>query len=182
MTWLSNHGTYLAGQEAIDTLDLLAIEMERKWGSDRLRLLVTEELRHKFDRQRWKTNQAIWTGELADVQRETKRMQNAWKVLDRYAEIHASPLNPAVWEVSLEDGSVAQIVQDSSVAGLQAAANARLGRKAAVYTLEEVGRLLSKFPSLWQAKEIFPGSTVTKVRQSVSDPLNSIDDRSPVNP
>jgi hypothetical protein len=171
MTWMSSPGTYLAGQEAIDTLDLVAIECERKWGADRLRLLVTEELRTKFDSQRLKTNQAIWTGELADVIRETRRMQTAWQTLDRYAEINASPLNLAVWEVALEDGSVAQIVRDSSQASLLAAQEAIAGRKVAVYTLEEVGRLLSRFPSLHQTKISFPGSTVTSQRMSIRDPL-----------
>ncbi len=171
MTWLAEQGTYLAGQEAVDTLDLVAIEMERKYGADRLRCLVPEELRTKFDRQRKLTNDAITHGELADVLRETKRMQTAWKALDAVAsENPANALPATVWEVSLEDGSVAQIVRESSQAGLQAALNAQQGRQCAVYTLEEVGRLLSKFPSLYETKRVFPGATVTKVRQSIADP------------
>lgn len=173
MTWSATQGGYLAGQEAIDSLDLIAISMERKFGADRLRLLIPEELRTKFDKQRKLTNDAITSGELADVQRECARMQNAWRAADAVASQNpASALPATVWEVPLEDGSVAQIVRESELAGLQAAWNVQAGRKCAVYTLEEVGRLLSKFTTLYEAKHVFPGAVVTAVRQSVTDPLN----------
>lgn len=175
-TWNDNPGTYLAGQEAVDTLDLVAIDMERKWGAGRLRLLIPEDLRTRFDRQRLLTNEAILNGKLEDVRRETRRMITAWKAADQAAESDPAVkrLPEAVWEISLEDGSVAQIVRDSSVAGLQAAQEAISGRKVAVYTLEEVGRLLSRFPSLYQTKAAFPGATVTKIRTSVTDPLDGV--------
>jgi hypothetical protein len=176
MTWMAEPGTYLTGQEAIDTLDLLALTMERKWGADRLRLLVPEELRTKFDRQRLLTNQAIWSGELEDVTRETRRMATAWRALDAAADKDAANhLPPVVWEVPLEDGSVAQIVRDASQASQQAALMAQSGRKVSVYSLAEVGRLLSKFPTLCQTLATFPGSTITAVRQSVADPLNNME-------
>jgi hypothetical protein len=58
-TWADTPGTYIAGRANIDGADAVAIEMERKWGCDRLRLLVSTELREKFDRQRFLLNQAI---------------------------------------------------------------------------------------------------------------------------
>ena len=42
----------LAGQEAIDDVHMVAVDMERKWGRGRLRLLVDADLREKFDRHR----------------------------------------------------------------------------------------------------------------------------------
>ncbi len=100
-------------------------------------------------------------------------MQTAWMALDKVASQNpANFLPPTVWEVPLEDGSVAQIVRESEQAGLAAALAVQQGRQCAVYTLEEVGRLLSKFPSLYETKRAFPGSTVTAVRQSVTDPWN----------
>jgi hypothetical protein len=174
MTWQNSYGTNLAGQEAVDSLDLVAIQMERKWGADRLRLLVSEELRAKFDRQRKLTNDAIMAGDLAALQRETKRMITAWRALDTAADQDPANRLPAtVWEVPLEDGSVAQLVRETEMAGLQAARERAAGRQVAVYTLEEVGRLLSKFPTLYAAKHVFPGATVTCIRQSVTDPLNN---------
>ena len=43
----------------IDGVDQVALEMERKWGVGRLRLLVSDFLRDKFDAQRDKFYAAI---------------------------------------------------------------------------------------------------------------------------
>ena len=39
-SWAQTHGTYIAGQAAIDGADHAAVMMEAKWGAGRLRLLV----------------------------------------------------------------------------------------------------------------------------------------------
>lgn len=172
-TWLASHGTYLAGQEAIDTLDLVALEMERRYGADRLRLLVTSELRQKFDRQRYLTNQATWNGKLEDVRRETARMASAWRALDKAAtEAGKDQLKPEVWEIALEDGGVAAIVRSANDVGLVA----REGRALQIYTLDEIARLIVKFPALSRAKAVFPGAVVTGIRQHINDPLHAIEE------
>ena len=91
--WQQSAGMFIAGQEHVDEMDLTVIEMERKWGVDRLRLLVGVELREKFDRQRYLTNQAIWFGDLESVKRETARMVKAYQALDRAATclLYTSP-------------------------------------------------------------------------------------------
>jgi hypothetical protein len=170
-SWARTNGTYIAGRSYIDGVDETASEMEAKWGADRLRLLVPADLREKFDRQRYLVNQAIWHGELEDVRRETGRMVNAWLALDRVAtEAGKQPLPPAVWEIALADGSVAAIVPDHARAAM---VNGE-GRHVAVYTLDEISRLLSNYPEVAKAKLVFPGATVTEVRRSVSDPLSEI--------
>jgi len=171
-SWARTHGTYIAGRAYIDGADETACEMESKWGVDRLRLLVRPELREKFDRQRYLLNQAIWHGDLEGVRREAGRMVNAWQALDRAAVAAGKqPLAPTVWEVPLADGSVAAIVPDATHGR---AVNAE-GRQVAVYTLEEIGRLLTAFPQLAQPKLTFPGATISEIRpRSVEDPLNDI--------
>ena len=47
----------------IDGLDQVAVEMERKWGVGRLRLLVSDLLRAKFDAQKDKLDAAIATNQ-----------------------------------------------------------------------------------------------------------------------
>ena len=89
--WDQSHGTYISGRAALDGVDQAAVEMERKWGCDRLRLLVSRELREKFDRQRYKLAAAIHHGELIDVQRESGRMLLAWSALDAVADGGGSP-------------------------------------------------------------------------------------------
>jgi hypothetical protein len=172
-SWALTHGTYLAGRAYIDGADQTAAEMEAKWGADRLRLLVSPELREKFDRQRYLLNQAIWFGELEDVRREAGRMVNAWTALDRAAEsAGALKLNPQVWEVPLRDGAVAAIVQDDTAARHVISQ----GRKVVVYTLEEIARLLSANSHVARVKEAFPGAEVIVARRSVEDPLSAIYD------
>lgn len=171
-TWARSPGTYIAGQAHIDGVDHVAIEMESKWGADRLRLLVSPELREKFDRQRYLLNQAVWHGDLEQVRREAGRMVIAWQALDRAAVAAGKiPLPRDVWEVGLADGSVAAIVPDVARAKL---VNAE-GRQVAVYTIEEIGRLLSAYPDIAKAKAVFPGATITEIRsRSVEDPLSAI--------
>jgi len=172
-SWARTPGTYIAGRAYLDGADETAAEMEAKWGCDRLRLLVGAELREKFDRQRYLLNQAIWHGELETVRRESNRMVAAWMALDRAAEAAgALKLNPVVWEVPLADGSVAAIVGDDAHAHHVTAE----GRKVSVFTLEEIGRLLSNYPDIAKAKLTFPGATITAVRRSVEDPLKAIHD------
>ena len=87
-------------------------ELERKWGCGRLRLLVSTELRARFDSQRWKLAQAQWHGGLEDVVREAGRMARAWRALDTAAEAGgAAPLSPEVWELSLSDGTVVALTR-----------------------------------------------------------------------
>jgi hypothetical protein len=43
----------LPGRACIDEADVTAAQMETRWRAGRLRLLVTPELREKFDRQRY---------------------------------------------------------------------------------------------------------------------------------
>jgi hypothetical protein len=172
-SWARAPGTYIAGRAYLDGADETAAEMEAKWGCDRLRLLVSPELREKFDRQRYLLNQAVWHGELEEVRRESGRMVAALQALDRAAVAAGKQsLAPVVWEVPLEDGTVAAIVPDDA----QAHAVVGEGRKVSVFTLEEIARLLSNYPDIAKAKLTFPGATITAVRRSVDDPLSAIHD------
>ena len=169
--WDQSHGTYIAGRAALDGVDAAAIVMERKWGCGRLRLLVSHELREKFDRQRYRLNAAIRNGELVDVQRECSRMLLAWSALDAVAaKAGASPISPNVWEVTLEGGTVVAIVQDAAEAHEVVAQ----GRKVVVYTLDEIGRMLSFYEGTMKVKMRFAGATVTRVDKTIGDPLNGI--------
>lgn len=174
--WQRNSALYLIGRSHLDGVDHLAIEMERKWGVDRLRLLVSADLRERFDRQRVKLNEAMRTGALPDVEREATRMVTAWRALDQAAEqAGVEPLNPQVWEVGLEDGTVAAIVRDNA----DAHAVAAQGRAVHVWTLEEIARIIHGFPALAKAKIVWPGAQVVSAGQSIRDPVKDLDDDLP---
>ena len=176
--WQATHGTYIAGRAAIDEADLVASASERKWGAGRLRLLVDVAMRERFDRQRYLLNQAIWHGDLEDVRVQSRRMVAAYRALDAAATNagHAQQY-PDVWEVVLENGSVAAIVRDNLDA---AHVHANSDRAVSVYTLAEIGRLLSGFPAIAKAKDHFPGASVTAIRTNHdTDPLGGIHDTAP---
>ncbi len=168
---------YLDGRALLDGVDAVAVEMERKWGVDRLRLLVDADLRAKFDRQQAKLNAAIWSGDLDDLQRECPRMITAWRVLDAKAtEAGAAPLSPAVWETALSDGTLLAIVRDNADAHAVLAD----GRLTQVWTLDEVARCIEAFPAVVKAKAAFPGATVKQPTKPPASPLRDlVDDEIP---
>ena len=171
--WTRSHGVALAGQAALDDVDILAREFELKWGAGRLRLLVGADLRDKFDRQRYRLQQATEHGDLEAVRVESRRMQAAWRALDRAATVDgASTLPPDIWEGTTESGAVVAIVRRSEDAHRVAVA----GRALAVYTLDEVIRLLGRYPALCSAMAQFPGARVASIRETLHDPLNAVDD------
>jgi len=170
-SWSRTHGGYIAGRACIDEADMTAAQMETKWGAGRLRLLP--ELREKFDRQRYLFNAAIWHGDLDAVRREANRMVTAWLALDRAATAAGkAAISPQVWEVALTDGSVAAIVPNVD----HARAVIAEGRAVAIYTLDEIGRLLSASPDVAKAKLTFPGAEVAAISKSINDPLDAICD------
>ena len=171
--WNSSYGTYLSGQAAIDGADHTAIDVERRWGAGRLRLLVSTELREKFDRQDFLYRQAIHHGTLEEVQRQAARMTAAYRGLNLAAEAVGAPkLSPVVWEVGLADGTVAAIVRS-----YEDGVEINRERRMVVYTLEEIGRMLDNYRQVVDTKIVFPGAEVVAIRrQSIEDPLQGIPD------
>ena len=171
--WNATYGTYLSGQAAIDGADAVAVAMEKCWGIDRLRLLVSTELREKFDRQRFLYNTAIRSGDLQEVLTQSARMIKAWNVLDMAAEVAGQPPRASdAMETTLADGTVVAIVFDDT----EAKRVIRSGRRVVVYTLEEIGRMLDNYREVTKAKVAFPGASVTIIRKSIQDPLDAIPD------
>jgi hypothetical protein len=169
--WTATPDSYLAGMAAIDGADHVALDMERKWGVGRLRLLVDAATREKFDKARWRYGEAMRAGSLEDVQREAGNMLKATQALDRLAEAAgALPLDPVrVWEVGLKDGTVAVLCRTMEDTH-RVVADGRLG---VVYALDEIGKLIDHYREVVAAKIVWPGATVTAVRRPV-DPLPAI--------
>jgi hypothetical protein len=170
--WCTSHGSYIAGQAAIDGADAVATRMEDKWGAGMLRLLVSTELREKFDRQRYLYSNAMWNGDLEAVKRESERMTKAWMALDKSAEAAGwAELDLNVWEVALPDGSVAALVRDVADAKRVVAQ----GREVHVYTLEEVASIIGHWNEINAVKARWPGAKVEAVRRP-TEPLNLLPD------
>ena len=63
----------LAIKSVIDGVDHVAVEMENEWGVGRLRLLVGDDMRERFDRQAQLFNEAIITNDVKAVRRHGMR-------------------------------------------------------------------------------------------------------------
>ena len=173
--WATSPGAYIAGSSAVDGMDAVAREMEQRWGADRLRLLVDADLRDKFDRQRYLVNQAIWHGQLHEVQEQAGRMVKAYRALDRAATAAgAQLLSPDIWEVALKDNRVLAIVRTSTEA--HAVAQSANGRAVVVWTLDEVAAMVSAQSEVMMIKTAFPGAKITAVRNNIGDPLDGLAD------
>ena len=153
---------------AITALDHVARTAEQTWGVGRLRCLVDDELRGRFDRQRLKVDQLIWRDDVPsrDVVPQIDAMRRGWAALDAAARAAgASPKPPEVWEVRQDDGSVIAIVRDNADASMVRPD----GRQIAVYTLAEVARLLAAYPAIAKVKHAFEGATVERAVRHESD-------------
>jgi hypothetical protein len=147
---------------ALDGVNHVASEMERKWGVGRLRLLVSDLLRAKFDAQRDKLDAAVASNLVQHVQVHAEGMRRAWQALDRAAtEAHHPPLSPEIWECRLPtSGEVVAVVRTDAEASL-------VCREMRVFTLDEVGKAIEALgEAVLEAKRMFPGATVTAVRST----------------
>jgi hypothetical protein len=168
--WQKTYGLCLSGMELIDDLKAVVGQVEDRWGIGRLRMLVPAELREKFDRQRYLTNQAIWHGDLEQVRMHTKKMILAYRKLDEVAQASGASRKPVEqWEAVLASGVVLTLVRTS-----EDAINVKKdGRKMVVWTMEEIGKVVEDQTAILLAKQFFDGAEVIDVERTIKDPLDS---------
>lgn len=159
---------YDAIQSIIEGVDEVTRQHEAVWGVGRLDLLVSDELRVKFRKQIDRFNAAIYDHNLDAVRKSGEAMKRAWITLAE-AAIAAGhkPLEPEVWEIAMPDGKVIAFTKTNA----EAAVVTRSGRYLDVWTVEEVARIIHKFPEIALAKQTFPGAMIksARVRPSVID-------------
>ena len=147
-------------QAMINGLDQVAHAMERKWGVGRLRLLVSDLLREKFDEQKDRLDAAIASDEERYVRIHADGMRRAWQALDRAAvEAGEKPLAPEVWECVLPDtGEVVSLVRDEAEAH-------HIARECRVFTVTEIAKLIAGLgETVLEVKRQFPGAAITGIR------------------
>lgn len=145
----------------VDGLDQVALSMERKWGVGRLRLLVSDFLRAKFDEQKDRLNDALRSCDERFVSIQVEGMRRAWTALDRAAhEAGASPLAPQVWECVLPStGEIISLVRSEDEAH-------HIVREGRVFTVAEVAILIDALSDgVLTIKQKFPGAAVIGIRR-----------------
>lgn len=94
------HGTHTSVPvpcPILSELDRIAVTMEKLWGQNVLPLMVEEELRNKFEKQRIKLNEAIESGEELRIDKSASAMGRAWKALDQRARDKGNHPTGKVW-------------------------------------------------------------------------------------
>ena len=142
----------------VEDVDHLASKMELKWGVERLRLVVTEDLRKRFDRQRELFNDALFGNDAAEIRDHGSAMIRAYTTMDEQARVNGfDPLKPEVWEARLPSGKVIALVRSNDEAHNVVAD----GRHTEVWTIEEIARLIEgPWRAIGKCKEVFPGALV----------------------
>jgi hypothetical protein len=148
-------------QSIVDGLDHRTRELDRKWGIARLRLLVDNDLRTRFDLQRQHFNAAIISGDQEQISMHGMALRRGWDALDVAAtEAGAELLQPEVWECTLpESGEIVAIVRTDAEAY-------HVCPNHEVYTLTEIGQLIEKLGTARHIKTTYLGATVAEVRPS----------------
>ena len=165
MSKMEKRVTKSRSQIALEQLDEVARQAERRWGVGRLPALVSVDLAERFWRQKEKLDAAITEeatgGSMANVEFEAGRMVNAWMALGAAAEAAgAVPLSPRHLEARLPDGRLVVVCGDP-VEAHQIAGDHRM---ASVWSMEEIARVLWQFEMVNDAKVVWPGARVEEAR------------------
>lgn len=157
----------------VDGLDHVAQTMEAKWGVERLPLLVDDELRAKFERQRVKTYDALRDAydapyltqdTLTNTRGMVEALKRGWSALDAAATADRQmPISAVttVLEGRTHDGHVLAVVRTNA----EARYVLQEGRGTVVMTLDEVANLLAAAGSIiTDTLRLFPGTKIQPPR------------------
>jgi hypothetical protein len=147
-------------QAMVEGVDQVAVAMERKWGVGRLRMLVGDDLRARFDQQKDRLDAAIAVNDERYVAAQAEGMKRAWSALDQAATgARHAKLSPEIWECVLPStGEVVAILRTDAEAN-------HVAREGRVFTLAEIATLIDGLGPVLEAKRVFPGATVTAIHR-----------------
>lgn len=150
-------------QDALEPVDKVAIDMERKWGVGRLQRLVTPELSAKFSSARAKLDDAIRDNDLEQVVHRASVVVRGWHALDKAADEAGHKTYPeAVWQKRYK-GRTYTIVLDRADVNKVAVDNETPEH---VVTVDELLTVWDDFQGrrvVEETKGLFPGATVERV-------------------
>jgi hypothetical protein len=176
--WLTTPATVISGNAYLTEVNQLTNKLNDFWGVDLLRLIVSPDLRERFDKRRFHLNQAIYSGDLDQLKSECGLMIKALNALDRAAkEAGARPISPQVWEASTPSGQVVAICKTAA----EATAYRASGRDAVVWTLDEIASCIDSQILIQNIKRAFPGAEVVHTRREEIDPIRAFDEHANMN-
>ena len=159
---------------ALAPVDRLAIEMDRKWGIDRLPELVDVEMAQKYGSAVAKMNAAVEAGDVEECRKRCEVVVRGLQAMDAEAErVGAQKACTDVWEVEI-DGKLFGIMRDGR--GWRAIKEQR--PELELLTLREVALAYKYFREHWMgelekaAKQSFPGAEMIDIKgKTFDDPI-----------
>jgi hypothetical protein len=153
--------------DIIATVDQHARALNRRWGFNRLPHIVPIEWTEKFKSQKRKWEMACYecTGspvpaELERVRGHGQAMLRAYDKLEELARAGGhEPADPGEWQFELKDGTPVLLVRDRAEMG-----QVQHPHGGQVWALEEIAEIITRFPELVKAKELFPDAEVIQMR------------------
>jgi len=171
-TGVTSSASYRKIQNYLTEYDRVVTDYERRWGVERLPLLVDPELRDRFWSQMDRLNDAIHADSPADVEHQVQVTLRAYAALEAKArEMGGKEIEGIAWTAPMEDGRVVAIVRDIHEVGVVK----KDMPDAMVYSVQEVAAILAAWADQKKAeivnsvKDVFPGATVTKVTPLADD-------------
>jgi len=158
----TRHGQISDLQVIINCVDQRGRELDQHWGIGRLPMLVPIEWAQRFHAQHKLFNAAVWEFDLRLVRQHGEAMLRAYDKLDQLArEDKGEPLPVDQWEFETEQG-LTILMRD-----LRDTGRAQFyGRKAQVWSLDEIANVIRCHPMIAAAKDAFVGAQVVSVRPS----------------
>lgn len=167
----------------VDAVDERAQQCNRKWGMNRLPLIVPFEWMEKFKRQKLNWQRTVFESApvptlncLEAIRKQGEAMLRAFDKLEELAVAEGHlPTPPAHWEFELNDGTPVILVRERS----ELAQVDPKGRTVQIWSLEEVADVIAKFPEMvLGTKQAFPGAEVIRTRTDrfVVDALDELND------
>jgi len=157
------HQTEVECDKAVAVMDRLAIQMDEKWGVDRLPELVSVETAQKYGSALAKLNAALEGGDPAEVAKRAQVCMRGLKVMNDEAEAAAQPQATADYLEYELDGFRFGILKDAD--HWPACRKARPDLR--FYSMREVALALQErglnSSTVSKAKDLFPGAQVTRI-------------------
>ena len=125
-------------RQVLDSVEAAKRSMDRKWGVGRLRLLVSDLLRVKFDNAAYLLDWAIQDGKVDLIAQRADGMVKGWQALDKSAtELGHKTLPVEIWEcVVPTTGEVVAIVRHEDERQFVVVADQL------TYSLNDIGKLI----------------------------------------
>lgn len=151
-------------------VDIVAHQMEIKWGVGVLPQLVEQEIRDKFNRVVSKFNQAIETNDYDTIKTHGDNLIRGWKKLDELATQAGYDKNPTAFEVVDANGVTYYIVNSNLDAARLAAQKPAIA--SSIFLAQTIADLITNTYSV--KPTVDSQNIVNRIHGSVSSQLDTI--------